>query len=76
MYRLRGGAGRYRLGYGAVWKSAPVLGTAPVRDLFGLAATESLLGWVNIGSAAPLSRKKRGVDDADPLAGRVLTLDA
>jgi nitroreductase len=63
------------LGYGAVWKSAAVLGTAPVRALFDLAPTESLLGWVNIGAPAPLGRKKRGVDHADPLAGRVLTLD-
>lgn len=64
------------LGYGAVWKSAAVLGTAPVRALFDLTPTESLLGWVNIGAPAPLGRKKRGVDHADPLAGRVITLDA
>jgi nitroreductase len=64
------------LGYGAVWKSAPVLATAPVRELFGLTGTESLLGWVNLGTPAPLGRKKRGADHADPLAGRVLTLDA
>ncbi len=63
------------LGYGAVWKSAAVLGTPAVRGLFELAPTESLLGWVNIGTPAPLGRKKRGVDYADPLAGRVLTLD-
>jgi nitroreductase len=46
------------LGYGAVWKSAPVLEAAPVRDLFGLAEHDRLLGWVNLGSPAPLSRKK------------------
>ena len=62
------------LGYGAVWKSAAVLGTAPVRELFGLGPNESLLGWVNLGTPAPLGRKKRGVDHADPLAGLVVTL--
>ncbi len=63
------------LGYGAVWKSAAVLGTAPVRTLFGLSDAESLLGWVNLGPAAPLSRKKRKPDTGDPLDGRVLRLD-
>lgn len=63
------------LGYGAVWKSAAVLGTAPVRGLVGLTADESLLGWVNVGTPAPLGRKKRGIDHTDPLAGRVVDLD-
>jgi nitroreductase len=63
------------LGYGAVWKSAAVLGTPAVRALFDLTPTESLLGWVNIGAPAALGRKKRGGDHTDPLAGRVLTLD-
>src|SRR5664280_3075536 len=61
------------LGYGAVWKSAGVLGTAPVRALFGLAAHESLLGWVNVGTPAPLGRKKVTPSTGDkPLDGRVL----
>ncbi len=47
------------LGYGAVWKSAAVLDTGPVRDLFGLRGEERLLGWVNLGTPAPLSRKKQ-----------------
>jgi nitroreductase len=58
------------LGYGAVWKSAAVLNTAPLRALFELTPDESLLGWVNIGTAAPLGRKKmatggqvRAIDD-------------
>jgi len=63
------------LGYGAVWKSAGVLGTAPARALFDCRPDESLLGWVNIGTPAPLGRKKRTVDDEDPLAGRVLRVD-
>jgi len=64
------------LGYGAVWKSAGVLGTRPVRALFELSEHETLLGWVNVGTAAPLGRKKSGaVPVADPLAGRVLRLD-
>jgi len=64
------------LGYGAVWKSAAVLGTDPVRRLVGLTGDESLLGWVNVGTPAPLGRKKRGADQVDPLAGRVVVLDA
>ena len=63
------------LGYGAVWKSAPVLSTGPVRNLFGLGPDESLLGWVNLGPPAPLGRKQAAVDDTDALDGRVLRLD-
>ena len=65
------------LGYGAVWKSAGVLGTEPVRQLFGLTDHESLLGWVNLGTPGPLGRKRAGVPDGDdPLEGRVLRIDA
>jgi nitroreductase len=65
------------LGYGAVWKSTGVLGTSPVRALFGLTEHESLLGWVNVGTPAPLGRKQAtSSGDGDPLAGRVLRLDA
>ena len=46
------------LGYGAVWKSASVLESEPVRRFFGLAEGERLLGWVNLGSPAPLGRAK------------------
>jgi nitroreductase len=64
------------LGYGAVWKSAGVLGSGPVRALFGLSEHESLLGWVNVGTPAPLGRKKSGaVPMDDRLVGRVLRLD-
>ncbi len=65
------------LGYGAVWKSAGVLGTGPVRALFGCTPDETLLGWVNLGTPAPLGRKGlvgRG-GDVDPDT-RVLRLDA
>jgi len=65
------------LGYGAVWKSAGVLGTRPVRDLFGLTEHESLLGWVHVGTPAPLGRKKtKASTGTGPLDGRVLRLDA
>ena len=47
------------LGYGAVWKSAAVLGTTPVRKLFDVGPDESLMGWVNLGTPAPLGRKAR-----------------
>ena len=65
------------LGYGAVWKSAAVLGTGPVRDLFGCGPDEVLLGWVNVGSPAPLGRKGLVGRGGDPdLEERVLRLDA
>jgi len=38
------------LGFGAIWKSASVLHTPPVRSLFGATDREQLLGWVNIGT--------------------------
>jgi nitroreductase len=46
------------LGYGAVWKSASVLESPAVRTLFGLGDHEQLLGWVNLGTPAPLGRRK------------------
>jgi nitroreductase len=65
------------LGYGAVWKSAGVVGTAPVRALFGLTEHESLLGWVNLGTPAPLGRKKvTAASGGDPRDDRVLRIDA
>jgi len=63
------------LGYGAVWKSAPVLGTGPVRDLFACTPDETLLGWVNIGTPAPLGRKGLVHGSGVDLDGRVLRLD-
>ncbi len=45
------------LGLGAVWKSAAVLETRAVREAFGLAAHERLLGWVNVG--APGAPRRR-----------------
>ena len=50
--------GATALGLGAVWKSAAVLDTGPVRTLFGLAEHERLLGWVNLGTPGQPSRKK------------------
>jgi len=64
------------LGYGAVWKSAGVLAAEPVRALFGLTENESLLGWVNLGTPAPLGRKKSDATTAVSLGGRVLRIDA
>ena len=64
------------LGYGAVWKSARVLGTGPVRRLFGCTADESLLGWINVGRPAPLGRKGvAGRGGGVDLDARVLRLD-
>ena len=65
------------LGYGAVWKSAGVLEARPVRQLFGLGGDESLLGWVNIGTPAPLGRKKTRVPTTEVHRdGRILRIDA
>jgi nitroreductase len=56
------------LGLGAVWKSAAVLDSGPVRSLFGLAEPERLLGWVNLGSpGAPSRKKSAGPPDPDPV---------
>jgi len=60
--------GATALGLGAVWKSAPVLDTGPVRALFATADHERLLGWVNLGSPGEPSRKKRvGPDEPEPV---------
>jgi nitroreductase len=59
------------LGFGAVWKSAAVLGAGPVRALFGLADHERLLGWVNVGTPGELGRKKRSAPEASVLDGLV-----
>lgn len=65
------------LGYGAVWKSAGVMEARPVRELFALTVDESLLGWVNIGTPAPLGRKKATRPRArERAAGRILRIDA
>ncbi len=52
------------LGFGAVWKSAAVLDTEPVRNLFGLSEHEQTLGWVNIGSPGAPGRKARPTERA------------
>ena len=58
--------GATALGLGAVWKSAHVLDTEPVRTLFGVADHERLLGWVNLGSPGVASRKKSPADAEEP----------
>ncbi len=52
------------LGFGAVWKSAAVLETEPVRALFGLTEHEQLLGWVNLGTPGLPGRKARATERA------------
>ncbi len=61
------------LGYGAVWKSAAVLGTGPVRELAGCGPDEQLLGWVYLGTP-PAGRTARRAPAGDPLEGRVTRL--
>jgi nitroreductase len=53
------------LGFGAVWKSAAVVDTQPVRSLFGLAQDERLLGWVNLGTASDRGRRRAVPERAD-----------
>jgi nitroreductase len=62
------------LGFGAVWKSAAVLETEPVRSLFGLTADERLLGWVNIGTRGDRGKKQSAMAPAD-LSGLVTVID-
>ena len=52
------------LGLGAVWKSAAVLESEPVRTLFGLTEHEQLLGWVNLGTPGVPARKARSTERA------------
>lgn len=61
------------LGYGAVWKSASVLGTGPVRELAGCGPDEQLLGWVHLGTP-PAGRSVLRAPAGDPLEGRVTRL--
>jgi len=62
------------LGLGAIWKSAPVLHTAPVRELFGVGPDERLLGWVNLGTAGRGAREPDGRGAVD-LGTLVTVLD-
>jgi len=62
------------LGFGAVWKSAAVLDSAPVRELFELGPHERLLGWVNIGTPEPPDQHTR-VTPLPDLEGHVRRLD-
>jgi nitroreductase len=57
--------GATALGFGAVWKSASVLETSPVRGLFDLGDDEDLLGWVNLGSPAGERRTSRQPEPVD-----------
>ena len=52
------------LGFGAVWKSAPVHDGDALQALLQLSAHERFLGWVNIGTRAdrPLTRPVVDVD--------------
>jgi nitroreductase len=64
------------LGFGAVWKSAAVLDGTPIRALFGLAPSERLLGWINVGTPGALGRKKQSDGDVDDRGPLVTTLDS
>ena len=61
------------LGLGAVWKSAAVLDTPPVRTLFALTEDERLLGWINVGS--PTTRPKKQQPEPPPLDALITIID-
>ncbi|MEO8550385.1 MAG: nitroreductase [Kofleriaceae bacterium] len=42
----------YALGVGAVWKSVPFTRGTALTELFGLAETEEMLGWIHLGTPA------------------------
>jgi nitroreductase len=66
------------LGFGAVWKSAAVVGTRPLRSLFRLTDDERLLGWINLGPPAPPGRRRPSDEepvDLGPLVTMVGTDD-
>jgi nitroreductase len=63
------------LGLGAVWKSAAVLDTPPVRTLFGLTPHERLLGWVNLGTAEDDRRRTRRDTPPADLSTLVTVID-
>ncbi len=54
------------LGFGAVWKSAPVHEGAALYELLGLRAGERFLGWVNVGTRTG-ERKPRSAPDLERL---------
>jgi nitroreductase len=62
------------LGLGAVWKSAAVLDTEPLRALFSLTEHEQLLGWVNLGTPAEPG-KKRSPPERPDLSQLVTVID-
>lgn len=58
------------LGFGAVWKSAPVHEGAALDALLGLRKGERFLGWVNVGTRTG-ERKPRAVPDLERLVTRL-----
>jgi nitroreductase len=61
------------LGFGAIWKSASVLHTPPVRSLFGATDREQLLGWVNIGTPEDVGDRYTR-DRTDPELSALVTV--
>lgn len=58
------------LGFGAVWKSAPVHEGRAIDDLLALAPHERFLGWVNLGARAG-DKKPRARPDLAALVTRL-----
>ena len=52
----------FALGLGAIWKSAPIMDGAALREVLDLRAGERLLGWVNLGT--PTEPTEARVDSA------------
>ena len=63
------------LGYGAIWKSAATVDAPAVRAFFALSEHERLLGWVNLGTPAPLKAQRRATAEEPALEDVVSVLD-
>jgi nitroreductase len=56
----------YALGIGAVWKSVPFTRGKSLAELFGLGATEEVIGWIHLGtSTKPITKARAPLDLAN-----------
>jgi nitroreductase len=61
----------HSLGLGAVWKSTPVGDGPSIQKLFAMRPSESLLGWVNVGTLAEPPAGLRPTPDLSVLATEI-----
>jgi len=63
----------YALGVGAVWKSVPFTRGTALTELFGLAETEEMLGWIHVGT--PTADEATAVRPALDLGTTAIVVD-